>query len=267
VTYTPGEGRAHEFTHIAKISSEEPYWLPETIRTRSLNQYVFRCGRCNSFPTMYWPSEGGAYSGMQMHLAVAHFTGTLATSGPMLHSSVKFDMVPIREPVPAPESVVSPWVPSVAMSSARPAVFMLAQALAMNDIQVRTAIAELVRLSDTPPVAQAQHMTGREQDVMARPWKWLSAVMREAQESGDYALTAAGLLWALHWTTILVPKLDSASFMELGLHPIPAPLKGEIQEIGLGALSNLPSDFVVAGDETGQMLAGHLAKLAGDLLR
>ena len=56
-----------------------------------------------------------------------------------------------------------------------------------------------------------------------------------AQDSGDNALAAAGLLWELHWTALLVPKNDSNSFMELRLHPIPAPWKAEILILGLAA--------------------------------
>jgi hypothetical protein len=259
--YTPEEGRPHIFSHIAKISVMEPVWLPDTLRSEALGEYTFRCDRCNSFPAMHWPSEGGAFSGLNMHLAAAHNAGILNASVTGVRPSVQFNMFPVQEP----ETTASVWVPTVAMSSARPVVFTLAQAPAMNDRQVRSAIAELVRLSETPP-AQTQRIIGSGSDVLTRPWEWLGAVMRDAQDSGDHALAAAGLLWALHWSAILVPKLDSNAFMELGLHPIPALWKAEILNLGLAATSSLPDDFVVAGDETGQMLAGVLARQASGIL-
>jgi hypothetical protein len=197
---------------------------------------------------------------MNMHLAAVHNTGMLSASVTGMRPSVQFDMVPVEDPEP------SVWVPTVEMGSARPAVFMLAQAPAMNDGQVRSAIAELVRLSETPPLAQAQHMIGSEPDVLARSWKWLAAVMRGARDSGDYPLAAAGLLWALHWTAGLVPRLDSNAFVELELYPIPSAWQAEILKLGLAATSNLPDDFVVAGDETGQMHAGVLARQASGIL-
>jgi hypothetical protein len=95
-SYTPGTGRGHEFEHIAEISETEPLWLPAHLRAVAQGEYTFQCGRCNSFPTMKWPTQGGAFSGMTMHLAVAHSTGMLASSGMGMRGSINFDMVPIR---------------------------------------------------------------------------------------------------------------------------------------------------------------------------
>jgi hypothetical protein len=105
----------------------------------------------------------------------------------------------IRLKQAALESGVSAWVPTVEMVSARPAVFRLAMAPTLNDAQTRSAIAEFVRLSERPPAAQAGRLIPNEPEVMARPWAWLYAVMRDAHGSGDYHLAAAGLQWACHW--------------------------------------------------------------------
>jgi hypothetical protein len=91
----------------------------------------------------------------------------------------------------------------------------------LDDMQVRSAIAEFVRLSERPPLAQAQRLIHSEPDVMARPWAWLAAVMRRARDSGDHHLAAAGLQWACYWTAILAPRLDPGTLMELELDPIP----------------------------------------------
>ena len=93
--YTPGEGLPHEFSHIAKISLTEPSWLPENLRAVAQGEYTFRCDRCNSFPSIKWPSLGGADAGMTIHLAAAHHAGSLGTSGMSMRQSVNFDMIRI----------------------------------------------------------------------------------------------------------------------------------------------------------------------------
>ena len=253
-------GRPHEYSHITQISAAEPEWLPDVMRSEAPGEYIFRCDRCNAFPAMHWPTEIAAYSGMNVHLASVHNAGILSVTG--VRQSAQFDMIPIRER--EPETFDS--APVVEMSSARPLVFSLAMAPAMNDMQVRSAIAELLRLSETPPAGHGQRTPGREADIAARPWQWLTAVMQEAQDLGDHALAAAALMWALHWTSLLVPRFDTASFQELGLYPIPDEWKSRIRALGISATSSLPDDFVVAGDETGQMLAGMLTEYASTIL-
>jgi hypothetical protein len=87
--YTPGVGQPHEYSHIAKISLAEPFWLPANLRAVAQGEYTFRCDRCNSFPSIKWPSDTGAYAGMSLHLATAHRTGMLAGSG----TAASFEMI------------------------------------------------------------------------------------------------------------------------------------------------------------------------------
>jgi hypothetical protein len=54
--------------------------------------------------------------------------------------------------------------------------------------------------------------------------------------------------------------------MELELDPIPGPRRAEILELGMASARGLPEDFVVVGDETGQIHAGLLVMQASDLL-
>ena len=65
----PGE----RHSHIVKISLTEPPWLPERLRAQAQGEYTFRCDRCNSFPNIKWPIPGQADSGMELHLAAAHY--------------------------------------------------------------------------------------------------------------------------------------------------------------------------------------------------
>jgi hypothetical protein len=93
VIYRPGDGRPHEYSHIAKISWTEPFWLPANLRAVGQGEYTFRCDRCNSFPTIKWPSDAGAYAGMSLHLATAHHAGMLAGSGSSSRGAVNFEMI------------------------------------------------------------------------------------------------------------------------------------------------------------------------------
>ena len=148
-------------------------------------------------------------------------------------------------------------------------VFSLAHAMALNDVEVRAAIADMVRLSGRPPLARAVEMARDEPDVQRRPWIWLVAVMRQADKSGDYHLAVAALFWSIYWTATLVPKIENsnpATFAELELDPIPATLKAEIRALGLASASQLPEDFVIAGDHTGQVRVGDIAEFATSLL-
>lgn len=283
-TSPPGERSAHERTHIAKISLIEPDWLPENLRAVAQGEYTFRCDRCNAFPSMKWPSEGAAESGLTLHLAVAHHAGMFASSGMSLRGDVKFEMIPVaerrqaapeehhraagedyRQPEPQPEP--SQWVPTVEMSTARPAVFALANAPISNDAQVRAAIAYFARLSERPLPEQAIHLIRNDPEVLNRPWIWLAAVMRQADAADDHHLAAAGLYWAFYWTSSLAPRIDSAAgFLELELDPIPTALKTEILALGVASASQLPEDFMIVGNETGQIYAGPLAAKVRSML-
>ncbi len=90
----PIPGERH--SHIVKISLTEPPWLPERLRAQAQDEYTFRCERCNSFPSVKWPIPGGANTGMQFHLAAAHYAGAYASMDIMLiRQKVNFDMIRI----------------------------------------------------------------------------------------------------------------------------------------------------------------------------
>lgn len=257
--FTPGDG--HHMSHVVQIEQSEPRWLPDTLREEAIGQYTFACSICNSFPAMYWPRDGGAYASMQIHLGVAHNRGTMASMFGA-RGNQKFDMLQVQQRT---ELSSGEWTPQVRMDTARPAIFELAHAMHRNNAQVRAAIAEQVRLANLPS-GQEGTQDGVSQDGVAKPWRWLSAVMGAASDSGDYALAAAGFLWALHWTKLLVPKCDREAFAQMDLYPIPANCRTEIHQIGLGALNHLPDEFVVAGDDTGQVRVANLKKWSDMLI-
>jgi hypothetical protein len=157
------------------------------------------------------------------------------------------------------------WEPVVNLATARPVVFALAHAPVSNDAQVRLAVADFVRLSGRPSTEDAYAFAGAllaDPEVVHRPWKWLIAVMRAANDAGDTHLPAAAMFWAVHWTAVLVPRFGLPDFVALDLDPIPAPLKAEIRAVGVAAVAQLPPDFVVVGDATGTIYAGGLEEIA-----
>lgn len=85
------ERLSHELSHVALITDSDPAWLPPHMRQVAQGEYTFKCDRCNSFPDIKWPKEGGASAGMQLHLGHAH------GRGPMAHASIPagFGMVEI----------------------------------------------------------------------------------------------------------------------------------------------------------------------------
>lgn len=93
----PIPGERH--SHIVKISLTEPPWLPENFRAQAQGEYTFRCDRCNSFPNHKWPIYGQADTGMQFHLAAAHYVGMFASTDTMItrqiRQKVNFDMIRI----------------------------------------------------------------------------------------------------------------------------------------------------------------------------
>ena len=87
---TEGCGRAGN--HAVRISPEEPSWLPMAWRAQGFGQYTFLCTRCNAYPEMKWPGEGGAAAGIELHLGRAHHVGTFATAT----VPVGFEMRPVQ---------------------------------------------------------------------------------------------------------------------------------------------------------------------------
>lgn len=160
-----------------------------------------------------------------------------------------------QDPPPATPA----WSPTVNLESARPVVVALANTPTSNDGQVRSAIATFVRLSERPSLERALRLMRTDPDCLHRPWIWLAAAMRDAAAAGDHHMAAAGLFWACHWTSSLVPRNNVGSFMELELDPIPVHLKAEILSLGVASAQQLPPEFLIVGDETGSVQAGPLA--------
>jgi hypothetical protein len=168
------------------------------------------------------------------------------------------------------------WTPTVDLTSAGPVILALADSPGGGDAVNAAAIAELARLAERPSTDEllqlAAHSPASEREAVIeqlvnRPWTWLAAAMRQAAAAGDNRLVLAGLWWAVYWTHVLFPRNSSVSALEeLRLSPIAPDLKADILALGLASAGRLPAHFVVAGDQSGQVTAGWLASVAGDLL-
>jgi hypothetical protein len=176
---------------------------------------------------------------------------------------------------PARDASAQVWAPTIDTVTARPVIFALASAPGLNDAQAGAAIAAFVRLSERPSTEQLLRLAanaGSSRDAVIRqaldrPWTWLAAVMRQAGSAGDHHLVLAAMFWACYWTSNLLPRNNTLGALEeLGLSPIDTAIKKEILSLGKNSAEKLPEDFVVAGDETGQLLAGTLALAAPELL-
>lgn len=87
------EGCGSTSNHVERILGDQPSWLPVELREQAQGEYTWMCTRCDSFPAMKWPSDGGASAGMDIHLGRAHHVGQFATMGGAMP---RVDMIPIR---------------------------------------------------------------------------------------------------------------------------------------------------------------------------
>jgi hypothetical protein len=87
------EGCGSAKNHIEQITAGQPLWLPASLRAQALGEYSWLCVRCNAYPAMKWPGDGGAWSGMALHLGKAHGVGQFAGMGGGLPA---VEMLPVR---------------------------------------------------------------------------------------------------------------------------------------------------------------------------
>jgi len=85
------EGCGSTYKHVERIGGDQPAWLPANLRAQAQGEYTWLCVRCDSYPAMKWPGDGGAESGMMIHLGSAHYVGFMKGAG-----SANFKMIPLR---------------------------------------------------------------------------------------------------------------------------------------------------------------------------
>lgn len=69
------EGCGNAGRHVEEIRGERPAWLPANLRAQAQGEFTWLCLQCNCYPAMKWPGQGGAVSGMLIHLGAAHHKG------------------------------------------------------------------------------------------------------------------------------------------------------------------------------------------------
>jgi hypothetical protein len=86
------EGCGSRDRHVDQIIGDQPSYLPSGWRAQAQGEYTFYCVRCNAYPSMKWPREGGAEAGMVIHLGVKHYVGPMKGMGPQ-----GFEMIESRQ--------------------------------------------------------------------------------------------------------------------------------------------------------------------------
>jgi hypothetical protein len=75
------EGCGAAGNHVEQITPSQPTWLPANLRSEAAGGYSWLCVRCNSYPEMAWPSDGGAWASMNIHLGKEHGVGQFSSMG------------------------------------------------------------------------------------------------------------------------------------------------------------------------------------------
>jgi len=88
------EGCGATINHVEKITKHGPDWFPESLRSRALGEFTWRCPRCDSYPALKWPGVSGAYAGLMFHLGQEHRVGELRDS----FGDPRVEVIPIRAP-------------------------------------------------------------------------------------------------------------------------------------------------------------------------
>jgi hypothetical protein len=91
---TGAEGCGSVDSHVEKIGSDQPAWLPAQLREQAPGEFTWLCVQCNSYPAMKWPGDGGARSGMIMHLGNKHHVGLFKDS---YGRADMFSMIPVSQ--------------------------------------------------------------------------------------------------------------------------------------------------------------------------
>jgi hypothetical protein len=115
------EGCGSLQNHVERISSDHPAWLPTNRRAQAPGEYTWMCVRCNSYPSVKWPSDSGAWAGMLLHLGGAHYVGDMKGMGGANFSMIPLDQTPPsgnRRDVPSSAAETLPAHPGPASSSA-----------------------------------------------------------------------------------------------------------------------------------------------------
>jgi hypothetical protein len=155
--------------------------------------------------------------------------------------------VPPAPPAPAPVVVGGPD-----LDRARPLFDQFERAVG-TDPAVRHAVAEIALAGGAVSFEDSvkAHMNGTPPD-QHRPWRWLAAVAREAQRTGDRDLVAHLALFVGMWVTLYDPHLTMADRMDVLLEAPPGHLLGEILSVALDELPTLPPSAVLAGNSSGR---------------
>lgn len=87
------EGCGRAMNHVEEIRNDQPAWLPANLRRQAQGEFTWLCLRCNSYPAMKWPHQGGAWAGLSIHLGKSHHVGEFRN---MAYGMASVEMIPVR---------------------------------------------------------------------------------------------------------------------------------------------------------------------------
>lgn len=159
------------------------------------------------------------------------------------------------------------WQPNVDLAVARPLVFEMiytSHTPAIGSDAIEDVVHKFGRASGTPiePMALMEYdpEVYDYRAILQRPWMWLAAVAETAAASGDHHLVAACAFWAHHWTNVMQPDFGAYERQFWLVGSVPDDVRRTLRDVGMESLSLLPDDFVLFGDDTGEVRAGGLRR-------
>lgn len=164
-------------------------------------------------------------------------------------------------------AAVDSWKPDVNLEVARPLVFKMiytTHTVGVGNDVIEHVLHQFGNASGTPvePMALMDY-DSRIYDygvILQRPWVWLAAVAQAAAVSGDHALVGACAFWAHHWKNVMQPRFGPYERQFWLIGSVPGDVRRTLCELGVESLSQLAPDFVLFGDDTGQIHAGTLKR-------
>ena len=103
-------------------------------------------------------------------------------------------------------------------------------------------------------------------EVLRRPWVWLAANTSHAHLNGDHEFVAFSAFWVHMWKNMLYPKFGNYEHLTYMTSDVPPETVAEISALAQSSLALLPADYVLFGNESGQITAGWLGEHVGLLL-
>ena len=92
---------------------------------------------------------------------------------------------------------------------------------------------------------QAGYELGNSYAAVRRPWHWWAEAARLANAQGEHVLVGRIFLFALHFTSSILPKMDAVTQGDVGLSYPDGGTYQDIARSAIDSLSHLPSNMLI----------------------